>query len=126
MIVLDIDRFSASTRHTAGDEVLRTLRTCRLEFRPGDQIGRNGGEFLVVLHVATRSQACDIAECLRAAVECLDFSSIAPTSQSPSASASTPRASTTCRGGRAVVPGEGGWAESGGRVGNSALPSLLY
>jgi diguanylate cyclase (GGDEF)-like protein len=83
IIVLDIDRFKRindTWGHAAGDAVLRSVaRTCRIELRPGDQIGRIGGEeFLVVLHSATAQQAREIAERLRAAIEHLDLSAIAP------------------------------------------------
>jgi diguanylate cyclase (GGDEF)-like protein len=83
VIVLDIDRFKRindTYGHAAGDVVLQSIaRTCRLELRGGDQIGRIGGEeFLVILHTATARQAHEVAERLRAAVEHLDFSSIAP------------------------------------------------
>ncbi len=83
LIVLDIDgfkRINDTYGHAAGDAVLQTIaRTCRLELRGGDQIGRIGGEeFLVILHTANAHQGHEIAERLRAAVERLDFSSIAP------------------------------------------------
>jgi diguanylate cyclase (GGDEF)-like protein len=83
VIVLDIDRFKRindSLGHAAGDAVLRIVaRTCRVELRATDQIGRIGGEeFLVVLHSATAQQAREIAERLRIAVEQLDLTPIAP------------------------------------------------
>jgi diguanylate cyclase (GGDEF)-like protein len=82
VIVLDIDRFKRindTLGHAAGDAVLQIVaRTCRLELRPSDQIGRIGGEeFLVVLDSATAQQAREIAERLRLAVERLDLSPIA-------------------------------------------------
>jgi len=82
VIVLDIDRFKRindTWGHAAGDTVLKSVaHTCRIELRPGDQIGRIGGEeFLVVLHSATAQQTREIAERLRLAVEHLDLSSIA-------------------------------------------------
>lgn len=81
VIVLDIDRFKRindTWGHAAGDTVLQGIaRTCRVELRADDQIGRIGGEeFLVVLHSATAQQAREVAERLRLAVERLDFSSI--------------------------------------------------
>jgi diguanylate cyclase (GGDEF)-like protein len=83
VIVLDIDRFKRindTLGHAAGDAVLRIVaRTCRVELRATDQIGRIGGEeFLVVLHSATPQQAHEIAERLRVAVEQLDLTPIAP------------------------------------------------
>jgi diguanylate cyclase (GGDEF)-like protein len=84
LMVLDIDRFKRindTYGHAAGDEVLkRVARACRLALRPADQLGRIGGEeFLVVLHEAAEPQhAGGVAERLRAAVEQLDVSSIAP------------------------------------------------
>ncbi|MEA2240170.1 MAG: hypothetical protein QOC81_4894 [Thermoanaerobaculia bacterium] len=85
VIVLDIDRFKRindTWGHAAGDAVLRSVaHACRVELRPGDQIGRIGGEeFLVVLHSATADQAREIAERLRLAVERLDLSAAAPES----------------------------------------------
>jgi len=83
LIMFDIDRFkniNDTYGHNVGDEVLKLIaRGCRLAVRPGDQVGRIGGEeFLVVLHGATtRSQAAEVAERLRAAVEALDMSSVA-------------------------------------------------
>jgi diguanylate cyclase (GGDEF)-like protein len=82
VIVLDIDHFKRindTWGHAAGDAVLQSVaRTCRIELRPSDQIGRIGGEeFLVVLHSATAQQACDIAERLRIAIERLDLTSVA-------------------------------------------------
>jgi diguanylate cyclase (GGDEF)-like protein len=83
LIMLDIDRFKRindAYGHAAGDAVLQSVaRACRLELRGGDQIGRIGGEeFLVILQTANAHQAHEIAERLRAAVERLDFSAIAP------------------------------------------------
>ena len=83
VIVLDIDRFKRindTLGHATGDAVLRSVaRTCRVALRADDLIGRIGGEeFLVVLHSATAQQAHEIAERLRAAVERLDLTSIAP------------------------------------------------
>ena len=81
-IVFDIDRFKRindTYGHAAGDVVLRGVaHACRLALRADDQLGRIGGEeFLVVLHDATRMQAGEIAERLRAAVEAIDFSAVA-------------------------------------------------
>ena len=83
VIVLDIDRFKRindTWGHAAGDLVLqRVAHTCRVELRAWDHIGRIGGEeFLVVLHSGAPQQAQEITERLRAAVERLDFSSVAP------------------------------------------------
>jgi len=83
LIVLDIDGFKRvndTYGHAAGDTVLQNIaRACRLELRGGDQIGRIGGEeFLVILQTANARQAHEVAERLRAAVERLDLSSIAP------------------------------------------------
>jgi diguanylate cyclase (GGDEF)-like protein len=83
VVVIDIDCFKQindTYGHAAGDTVLQTVaRTCRLELRGGDQIGRIGGEeFLIVLQATTSAQAREIAERLRAAVEQIDLPSIAP------------------------------------------------
>lgn len=82
VMVFDIDRFKRindTYGHAAGDAILQSVaRTCRLELRGADQLGRIGGEeFLVVLHDATAEQAKEIAERLRVAVEAIDFSSVA-------------------------------------------------
>lgn len=83
LIVLDIDRFKRindTYGHAAGDEVLKAVaHTCRVNLRPGDQLGRIGGEeFLIVLQAPTKAeQANEVAERLRASVERLDVSSIA-------------------------------------------------
>ena len=82
VIVFDIDRFKRINDeygHAAGDAVLRSIaHTCRLALRPTDQIGRMGGEeFLVVFRAASAAEANEVAERLRAAVERIDFSSIA-------------------------------------------------
>jgi diguanylate cyclase (GGDEF)-like protein len=83
VIVFDVDRFKRindTWGHAAGDVVLQSVaRTCRLELRAGDQIGRTGGEeFLVILQSPTEQQAYEIAERLRLGVERLDLTSIAP------------------------------------------------
>jgi diguanylate cyclase (GGDEF)-like protein len=83
VIAFDIDHFKRindTWGHAAGDEVLKNVaRTCRMVLRPSDHVGRTGGEeFLVVLRDTTASQAVEVAERLRAAVEELDFSAIEP------------------------------------------------
>jgi diguanylate cyclase (GGDEF)-like protein len=83
VLIFDIDHFKRindTYGHAAGDQVLqRIARTCRMELRADDQLGRVGGEeFLALLSAATGEQARDVAERLRAAVERTDFSSIAP------------------------------------------------
>ncbi len=77
MLMLDVDRFkSINDRfgHLAGDTALRAiakaLGSC---LRPGDQIGRYGGEeFAVILPGADATEAGIIAERLRAAVAALE------------------------------------------------------
>jgi diguanylate cyclase (GGDEF)-like protein len=82
-IAFDIDRFKRindTWGHHAGDVILSGVaRTCRFTLRPGDAIGRTGGEeFLVILRDTNAAQAIEIAERLRAAVERTDFSSVEP------------------------------------------------
>ena len=84
VIVFDIDRFKRindTHGHGAGDAVLQGIaRACRLVLRPNDQLGRIGGEeFLVLLAPGTTgAQAADVAERLRATVEQLDVTKVAP------------------------------------------------
>jgi len=81
VIAFDIDHFKRindTWGHAAGDDVLRNVaRTCRMALRPSDSVGRTGGEeFLVVLRDTSASQAIEVAERLRAAVERLEFATI--------------------------------------------------
>src|SRR5439155_10403592 len=83
VIAFDIDHFKRindAWGHPAGDEVLKNVaRTCRMALRPSDHVGRTGGEeFLIVLRDTTASQAAEVAERLRDAVERLDVSAIEP------------------------------------------------
>lgn len=73
VIVLDIDRFKAINDrhgHVAGDDALRALAS-RVQslLRPGDMLGRMGGEeFMVILDRARPVVADAIAERIRAAI----------------------------------------------------------
>lgn len=72
--MLDIDhfkRFNDSFGHLAGDNILRLLATAmRRLSRPGDHIGRFGGEeFLVILPDTAFDQAMKYAERLRKEIE---------------------------------------------------------
>jgi diguanylate cyclase (GGDEF)-like protein len=83
LAALDIDHFKRindSYGHAAGDTVLqRVAHAARLALRPGDAIGRSGGEeFLVLLPGAGPDEACGVAQRIRAAVAALDFSDLAP------------------------------------------------
>lgn len=83
LIAFDIDHFKRindTWGHAAGDLVLqRVAHACRTALRPGDQIGRTGGEeFMVVLPRASQADAVAVAERLRAAVEALDLHDIDP------------------------------------------------
>ncbi|HEX2120131.1 MAG TPA: GGDEF domain-containing protein, partial [Thermoanaerobaculia bacterium] len=83
LLALDIDHFKRindTCGHAAGDAVLqRVAHACRTALRPGDRIGRTGGEeFTVLLPATSRSEALPVAERLRAAVESLDCSDIDP------------------------------------------------
>lgn len=73
-IMFDLDHFGSVNRlhgHRVGDEVLRQFaRTCSSRFRAADVLGRYGGEeFLAVLDGATREDAVQIANEIRAAFE---------------------------------------------------------
>lgn len=74
LIMFDIDRFKAINDrygHGAGDEVLRGVVTALMAaMRPGDLIGRMGGEeFAVFLHDTTNTAAISIADRLRGCVQ---------------------------------------------------------
>ncbi len=74
LIMFDIDRFKAINDrfgHGAGDEVLRGVVTVLMAaMRPGDLIGRMGGEeFAVFLHDTTNTAAISIADRLRGGVQ---------------------------------------------------------
>lgn len=74
LLLLDIDRFKAvndNHGHAAGDEVLRAFTSmARDAVRPGDRIGRLGGEeFAVLLPATALEDALLVAERLRARAE---------------------------------------------------------
>lgn len=86
LVAFDIDHFKRindTWGHAAGDLVLqRVARACRTALRPGDLIGRTGGEeFLVVLPSTSENDAVAVAERLRGAVEAIDFRDIDPSLQ---------------------------------------------
>jgi len=73
LVVLDLDHFKRindTLGHPVGDEVLRaTARALAGAVRPGDALGRIGGEeFVVVLYGAGGDEALFVAERARAAV----------------------------------------------------------
>ncbi|MCS0580693.1 GGDEF domain-containing protein [Massilia pinisoli] len=77
LAALDIDHFKRINDrhgHAAGDVVLqRVAHALRVALRPGDAIGRTGGEeFLALLVGATEDDAVGAAERLRAAVGDID------------------------------------------------------
>jgi diguanylate cyclase (GGDEF)-like protein len=83
VLALDIDHFKRindTWGHAAGDAVLqRIAHACRSALRPGDRIGRTGGEeFTVLLPATAQPAALLVAERLRATVEALDCSDIDP------------------------------------------------
>jgi len=74
VLMVDIDRFKSvndTWGHAAGDAVLQAFATvAEGHLRPGDQLGRMGGEeFVVLLPRATPVQAAAVAERIRAAAE---------------------------------------------------------
>ena len=83
VVAFDIDHFKRvndTSGHAVGDVVLqRVAHACRAALRPGDRVGRTGGEeFLVVLAATTERDAIAVAERLRTAVEAIDCGDIAP------------------------------------------------
>lgn len=83
MAGLDIDFFKKvndTYGHAAGDVLLqRVAHVLRGAVRPSDTVGRMGGEeFSALLRDAAPDQAREIAERMRAAVQALDCSDIAP------------------------------------------------
>jgi len=74
LLLIDLDHFKRindTWGHAGGDEVLRAfVRKTREFMRPGDALGRLGGEeFGWLLPATTPGEATDIAEALRQAVE---------------------------------------------------------
>lgn len=83
VVAIDVDHFKRindTYGHAAGDVVLqRVAQACRAALRPGDRIGRTGGEELSVILPGTREEAAAaVAERLRVAVESLDFRDVDP------------------------------------------------
>jgi diguanylate cyclase (GGDEF)-like protein len=83
LVAFDIDHFKRINDrwgHAAGDAVLqRVAHACRTALRPGDLIGRTGGEeFVAVLPQTTEPIGAVVAERLRHAVEATDFADIDP------------------------------------------------
>lgn len=73
LLMFDVDHFKAINDgygHAAGDDVLRKLcATLLAGLRPGDLLGRFGGEeFVVFLHANTQSAAAGTAQRLRAEI----------------------------------------------------------
>ncbi len=83
LIAFDIDHFKRindTWGHATGDVVLqRVAHACRSALRPGDAIGRTGGEeFTAVLPLTAGREAVAVAERLRATVETIDCSDVDP------------------------------------------------
>lgn len=83
VLTFDIDKFKRindTWGHAAGDVVLqRVAHVCRMSLRPGDVVGRTGGEeFLVIVRDTDREEAAHLGERLRAAVESTSFSDVDP------------------------------------------------
>ncbi|GAA5216905.1 GGDEF domain-containing protein [Corallincola platygyrae] len=75
VILFDIDHFKRindTYGHQAGDKAIKQIADVTIgSLRPGDILGRVGGEeFLVVLPAAGQKQALEVAERLRNAVAC--------------------------------------------------------
>jgi diguanylate cyclase (GGDEF)-like protein len=79
LLFVDVDffkRFNDSQGHPAGDQVLEQVGSALAKAvqRPGDQVGRYGGEeFLVLLAQTDLAGACLVAEKVRLAVAALDI-----------------------------------------------------
>lgn len=78
VLLLDVDKFkniNDNFGHDVGDMVLKAVvAASRLQLRPGDLIGRLGGEeFLIVLDDTGETEAVQVAERLRAAIAGLDL-----------------------------------------------------
>jgi diguanylate cyclase (GGDEF)-like protein len=74
IILFDLDHFGAFNKlhgHLAGDDVLRTFgRLLQGRLREADLVGRYGGEeFVAILQGASRTDACRVAEEIRASLE---------------------------------------------------------
>lgn len=83
VLILDIDHFKRvndNYGHLTGDQALtRVAAACSAALRQFDQLGRTGGEeFMVVLPRTRMTQARQVAERIRAAVEALEFMDIDP------------------------------------------------
>ncbi|WP_133479419.1 diguanylate cyclase [Cognatilysobacter segetis] len=83
LITFDIDGFKAINDrhgHLAGDQVIaRVAAACQQALRQTDEIGRVGGEeFVVLLPDSGIDAAAQVGERVRAGVEALDFSDVAP------------------------------------------------
>lgn len=83
VLTFDIDKFKRindTWGHAAGDVVLqRVAHVCRMSLRPGDVVGRVGGEeFLVIVRDTDRDEAVRLGERLRLAVESTSFADVDP------------------------------------------------
>lgn len=83
VLALDVDHFKQvndTFGHEAGDRVLRRVaEACLAALRPGDVLGRTGGEeFVAVLPRTGTEAALETAERVREGVERVDWSEVAP------------------------------------------------
>ncbi|MFN4291402.1 MAG: diguanylate cyclase [Permianibacter sp.] len=82
VLMLDIDHFKQINDrhgHDVGDKVLQRVAHClRTTLRPGDVVGRVGGEeFLVLLPATAIGDAAEVAERMRTAVSQLSLNQVA-------------------------------------------------
>ncbi len=106
ILIIDLDRFKAvndSYGHLAGDVVLREIGRClTTELRDYDTVGRFGGEeFVALLPDVSAAEAAIIAERVRARINTLRMSVLAPDAEIAGESALSASIGVAC------FPGDG-------------------